>query len=145
MRNDKTHKRDFKTDKSSFAVYKNWESILSEVGSDEEIGQLFRALFAFAKRGERPIFKNGAARVAFNIMSNAIQTDGERWEDICEKRSEAANKRWNKHNGEPQAEPSGDFEDMPPSEPGTQSEEHSEDENSPKDAKRENQLKNLGF
>ncbi len=137
MRNDKTHKRDFKTDKSSFAIYKDWESILSELGSDEEIGQLFRALFAFAKRGERPIFKNGAARVAFNIMSNAIQTDGERWEDICEKRSEAANKRWNKSDAEQQTGES--FPKVPEIENAPESEE------SGLEKRKKEQLKKLGY
>lgn len=137
MRNDKTHKRDFKTDKSSFAIYKDWESILSELGSDEEIGQLFRALFAFAKRGERPVFKNGAARVAFNIMSNAIQTDGERWEDICEKRSEAANKRWNKSDAEQQTGES--FPKVPEIENAPESEE------SGLEKRKKEQLKKLGY
>lgn len=76
-------------------IYKEWEDYLEELENDEQIGQLFKALFAFAKRGEEAEFK-GALKMAFVLMRNAIERDGQKWEKTCSKNRDNIQKRWNK-------------------------------------------------
>lgn len=80
-------KRNYQTDNQSFIVYKDWEEMLDALDGDEQVGQLFRALFAFAKRGEEAEFV-GALKMAFIFMKNAIERDGEKWERTCSARSD---------------------------------------------------------
>lgn len=79
--------RNYQTDNKSFVVYKEWEELLSALDNDEQAGQLFKALFAFSKRGEEAEF-TGALKMAFIVMRNAIERDGEKWEETCATRSD---------------------------------------------------------
>lgn len=75
---------DYHTDNAVFLMYKDWETLFDSLDSNEEAGELIRALFAFAKRGEIAEF-SGALKMAFIIMSRQIEKDGEKWEGVCEK------------------------------------------------------------
>ena len=86
-----------KKEKSAFLVYHDWETFFDSLDSNEEAGELIRALFAFAKRGEITEF-SGALKMAFIFMSQQIEADSEKWKEVCEKRKEAINKRWNEKN-----------------------------------------------
>lgn len=88
--------KNYHTDNKSFMIYKDWEDLLSALENDEQVGQLFKALFAFAKRGEEAEFV-GALKMAFIVMRNAIERDGEKWEETCCKNSDNIKKRWNKN------------------------------------------------
>ena len=88
--------RDYHTDNKSFIIYKEWEEYIDALSSDEDAGKLFKALFAFAKRAEEAEFV-GALKMAFIVMKNAIERDGEKWEQTCENRSQAG-----KQGGRPQ-------------------------------------------
>lgn len=79
-------RKNYHTENKSFLIYKDWEEYL-ETLTDEEVGKLFRALFAYAKRGEETPF-DGALRMLFTMIKNTIERDGKKWEDICEARSE---------------------------------------------------------
>lgn len=83
--------KDYHNDNKSFIIYKDWEEYVDALGSDEEAGKLFKALFAFAKRAEEAEFV-GALKMAFIIMRNSIERDGEKWENTCSVRSEAGKK-----------------------------------------------------
>lgn len=87
--------RNFREDNKSFMVYKDWENMLEVLDSSEQIGELFRALFAYAKRGEKPQF-DGALKMAFIMMSQQIDRDGKKWEEACENKQRGASKRWGK-------------------------------------------------
>ena len=78
---------DYHTDNTVFLVYKDWETLFDSLDSNEEAGELIKALFAFAKRGEIAEF-SGALKMAFIIMSRQIEKDGEKWETKCERNSE---------------------------------------------------------
>jgi len=86
--------KNYHTDNKSFVVYKDWEDLIFRLDNDEQVGQLFKALFAFAKRGEETKL-DGALDMAFAIMKSAIERDGQKWEKICSKNSDNINKRWN--------------------------------------------------
>ncbi len=83
--------KDYHSDNKSFVVYKEWEQYIRLLGSDEEAGKLFKAIFAFASRGEEPDF-SGALGMAFAVIRNALERDGAKWEEACSRRSEAGKK-----------------------------------------------------
>ena len=84
-------------EKHSFVVYYDWESLFDSLDTNEEAGQLIKALFAFAKRGEEKEF-TGALKMAFAYMSKQIAKDREKWDETCEKNAENIRKRWKKSN-----------------------------------------------
>lgn len=86
--------KNYHADNKSFMVYKEWEDYLKML-TDEEAGRMFRALFAFAARGEEADFE-GAAAMLFAVMKNCLERDGKKWEDTCAVRSESIKKRWGK-------------------------------------------------
>lgn len=77
--------RNYITDNKSFIVYKDWEGYLSRF-SDSETGRLFKALFAFACRGEDTQL-DGALDMLFAVMKHTIERDGKKWEEVCAARS----------------------------------------------------------
>ncbi len=88
--------KDFHTENKSFMMYKEWEELFDAL-EPEEVSQLIKALFAFAKREEEPDF-SGALKIAFITMRNAIERDGIKWQKKCERNAENIRKRWNKNN-----------------------------------------------
>lgn len=84
---------DYHTDNAVFLVYKDWETLFDSLDSNEEAGELIKALFAFAKRGEIAEF-SGALKMAFIIMSRQLDKDGTKWEEKCDKNAENIKKRW---------------------------------------------------
>ena len=78
--------KNYHDDKITFQVYNEWEDIVNALDNNEQVGELFKALFAFAKRGEVKEF-TGALKMALIIMTQQIQRDGEKWEKTCEKNS----------------------------------------------------------
>lgn len=83
--------KSYHSEKPTFLIYNDWEDIVNTLDSNEQVGELFKALFAFAKRGEQAEFK-GALKMAFLIMMKQIQRDGEKWEETCEKNAENGRK-----------------------------------------------------
>lgn len=81
---------DYHKDNKSFQVYKDWEECLDDL-SAEDTGELFKALFAFAKRGEQAEFV-GALKMAFIMMRRALERDGEKWEQTCQRRKDGGKK-----------------------------------------------------
>ena len=82
---------DYHKDNAVFLVYKDWETLFDTLDSKEEAGELIKALFAFAKRGEIAEF-SGALKMAFIFMSQQLDRDGHKWEETCLSRSEAGRK-----------------------------------------------------
>lgn len=65
-------------DYTSFVLYQEYEQYLSFL-SDEEAGQLFRALFIFSK-GEKPDIKSPAVGIAYTAITNQMARDREKYE-----------------------------------------------------------------
>lgn len=82
---------DYSKDNASFLIYKDWELLFDSLDSNEQAGQLIKALFAFAKRGEIAEF-TGALKMAFIMMSQQIERDGEKWERRVERLKENGSK-----------------------------------------------------
>ncbi len=61
--------------------------------SDEEAGQLFKALFDFAENGEIPEL-TGMPKMAFVAISTQISRYVERYQKACQAKSDAAKNQW---------------------------------------------------
>lgn len=72
--------------KKSFLIYYDWEDSLRLL-SNEQKGDLFWGLFLYAKYGEPPIFKDDRLLFGFNLLKGHIDRDFEKYEKICEARS----------------------------------------------------------
>ena len=79
--------------KIAFLLYYDWEKLFVSLDNNEDAGILIKALFAYVKRGEVAQFK-GALKTAFTFIIDKIDNDAEKWADTCEKRRNAAKKRW---------------------------------------------------
>ena len=82
----------FITENKSFMVYKEWEDLVSEL-DDEKAGKLFKAMFAYTRRGEEPKLDT-VTRLIFKVLKAQFDRDGEKWEKRCEQNRENAKKRW---------------------------------------------------
>ncbi len=72
--------------KKSFLIYYDWEDSLRLL-SNEQMGALFWGLFLYAKYGELPIFDDACLSFGFNVLKGHIDRDCEKYERICEVRS----------------------------------------------------------
>lgn len=88
--------KNYHTDNKTFMVYKEWEEYLKML-TDEEAGCIFRALFAFAGRGEEADF-GGSAAMLFAVMKNCLERDGKKWEEVCAAHSHKKTNRTDRAN-----------------------------------------------
>lgn len=75
---------------NSFVLYTDYIQHVSLL-SDQEAGQLFKALFRFVAEGTAPDF-SGSLMMCFSFISSQIQRDKAKYSDICEKRAAAGSK-----------------------------------------------------
>lgn len=68
--------------KNSFLIYYEYEEQLS-ILSDEELGQLIRAIFKYEKNNEMPNFK-GVLQIAFLFIKGNLDRDREKYDKRCE-------------------------------------------------------------
>ena len=85
-------------DKKSFILYIDYRKHFSRL-SDEEAGQLIKAVFDYAAGSEAEPILSPAADMAFSFIKDRIDIDAEKFKQTCRKRSEAGKKgmasRWN--------------------------------------------------
>ena len=77
--------------KKSFLVYFDWEAPIQEL-TNEELGELFRAMFIYAKYGELLDFEHRSLKLVFGFIKSAIDRDKASYEEKCKKNSENASK-----------------------------------------------------
>ena len=80
--------------KKSFILYADYIKHISKL-TDEEAGRLFKAIFDYVNSGETPNL-DGMAAMAFSFISNQLDNDLQKYEEICKKRAENIKKRWDK-------------------------------------------------
>ena len=82
------------SERKSFMLYldaiEQWDML-----TDEQAGVLIKALLRYSKTGERLETSDGMLKMAFSFITAQIDRDGEKWEKTCEKRRDAAYKKWN--------------------------------------------------
>lgn len=77
--------------KKSFLVYFDWEPTLEEL-SNEELGELFRAMFTYAKYGDLIELEHRPLKLVFGFIKSAIDRDKTAYEERCKKNAENASK-----------------------------------------------------
>lgn len=76
--------------KESIVIYARQRAALKRL-TDEQKGVLFDALLTYAG-GEEPTFTDGMVMVAFDFFRAQIDTDADKYNEICKKRSDAGKK-----------------------------------------------------
>jgi hypothetical protein len=74
-------------DKKSFVLYTEYEENLEEL-PDEELGQLFRAIFSYVNRGVVPEL-SASCRMAFSFIRKDLDRNQAKYEETCRRRAEA--------------------------------------------------------
>ena len=65
--------------------------------SNEEAGQLFKALFHYVADGEELVTDNRVLAMTFAVFKAQIDRGATKYEETCRKRTEAINKRWERY------------------------------------------------
>lgn len=78
--------------KKSFILYADYIKHIRRL-SDEDAGRLFKAIFDYVNEGKLPDL-DGMAAMAFSFIANQLDTDLQKYEETCKKRSENIKKRW---------------------------------------------------
>lgn len=74
-------------------LYFRWRSALRLL-TTEQLGVLFLAILDYGDTGEEPQFDDKFLAFAWSTIRLHIDDDEERYEQVVQKRREAANKRW---------------------------------------------------
>ncbi len=64
--------------------------------SDEELGKLLRAIFEYDTSGITPDFEDRLLTACFMRIAECLDRNNSRYADVCQKKSEAMKKRWDK-------------------------------------------------
>ena len=85
--------------KDNFVIHNSLYEPIEHL-SDEQLGRLFRALFQYSINGSTKV--DNDIQIAFNFFKMHIDFSNEKYQEVCEKRSDAgrkgAEKRWNGKN-----------------------------------------------
>lgn len=76
-----------KTNRKSFLIYFDWEAPLQEL-NNEELGELFRAIFIYAKYGKEIEFEHRSLKLVFGFIKSALERDRASYEEKCKKNAE---------------------------------------------------------
>lgn len=77
-------------DKKSFVLYTEYEENLEEL-PDDELGQLFRAIFSYVNRGV-VLDLSPSCKMAFSFIRKDLDRNQAKYEETCRKRREAGSK-----------------------------------------------------
>ena len=89
---------------ATFVLYCDWEDVIEDL-TDEEVGQLFKAIFAYVNHGSDVRFDGrSGVGVAFKTIRRQIDVNRKKYEQVVEKRRNAAKKRWEKQNSDAQSD-----------------------------------------
>ena len=81
--------------KNSFVLYYDLDEVFSFL-TNEEAGQLIKAVFAFETRGEVTEFSDRMMQSSYKRITDSLLRNRNKYNEICEERRKAINKRWEK-------------------------------------------------
>lgn len=82
----------------SFILYTSYYAIIEGL-TDQQLGQLTRALFIYARDGEQ-IQLEPVVRMAFSFIKDNIDRNADKYQKKCERNRENIRKRWEKKHAE---------------------------------------------
>lgn len=89
-----------KDDKKAFLIYKSDKVLLLDMNREQK-GYFFEIIMDYEETDELPeVIDDPLVRMAVRIKVDSLKRDKEKYEQTCKRRSEAANKRWNKEKSE---------------------------------------------
>ena len=80
-----------RSEKKSFVLYYDLEQHV-QLLSDEQLGRLLRAVFAYEIRGEIPNFNDDLLSLCFSFIKVQLDIDKEKYRERCEKNTENGKK-----------------------------------------------------
>ena len=92
---------------------KSVKNVLQDL-TNEEAGIIFKALVAYADNGEEFKSEDRLLKLCFRTIKDEVVRNNERYEDTCEKRRQAINKRWEAKKPKLKSTESHTFEDASP-------------------------------
>lgn len=97
--------------RKSFLIYFDWEAPLQEL-TNEELGELFRATFIYAKYGELIDFEHRSLKLVFGFIKSAVDRDREAYKERCKRNAENAKGGKNKGENEKVKSANMDFQTL---------------------------------
>lgn len=79
--------------KNSFVLQIRLEPIVAKL-SDKQAGVLFKSILMYAKNGTVATFEDSAVDIAFELIRQDIDYTNAKYNEVCEKRKNAIQKRW---------------------------------------------------
>lgn len=79
--------------KKSFVLYYDLDDVFGFL-TDEEAGKLIKAVFAYELRAEETVFEDRMMQSSYKRITDNLERNRIRYEEICSKRKEAAKKRY---------------------------------------------------
>lgn len=79
--------------KKGFILYTDYYQYFKEL-TDEELGEVFRAVFEYQRGGEIKIFKQKYMHFLFILIKNNLDRDNDKYDKMCERNRQNAIKRW---------------------------------------------------
>ena len=79
--------------KNSFVLQTRLSAVVSKL-SDKQAGILFKGILNYAANGISANFEDSAVSIAFEFVKQDIDYTASKYAEICEKRKEAIQKRW---------------------------------------------------
>lgn len=84
--------------KNGFVLYYDLDEVFGFL-TDREAGALIKAVFAYEIRGETTQFKDRMLASTYKRITDNLDRNKIRYEETCQKRREAAQKRWETFDG----------------------------------------------
>ncbi len=81
--------------KKSFVLYHDLDEVFSFL-TDEEAGQLIKAVFAFETKGEVTEFSDRMMQSSYKRITDSLIRNREKYVQMCDERRKAAYKKWEK-------------------------------------------------
>lgn len=79
--------------KNSFVLQSRMGAVVAKL-SDKQAGALFKAIFQYAENGTLVNFEDRMVDIAFTMFRQDIDYTNTKYQETCEKRKEAVQKRW---------------------------------------------------
>lgn len=83
--------------KDTFILRSNYDELFQDLTS-QQAGEVIQAIFAYVRQRTLPKFSSAEARITFKCIQKDITFDLNKYNKTCEKRKQAAEKRWTRKN-----------------------------------------------
>ena len=89
--------------RKTFICYSDWNEFFDKETPLDAIGELFLCILEYQNGNKEARPQNPGMKAVFNFMRMQFETDAAKYAEVCQKRTDAINKRWNRSRGADQA------------------------------------------